>query len=50
MYQQIVVQATTLAYADAQFALGILAVVLMPLIFVLPRPRKAAGPITVSLE
>jgi DHA2 family multidrug resistance protein len=50
VYAQIVAQATTLAYADAQFALGILAVILMPLIFVLPRPRKRAGPVTVSLE
>jgi DHA2 family multidrug resistance protein len=50
LYQQISVQATTLAYADAQLALGVLTLVLMPLIFVMPRRRKGAGPVQASLD
>ena len=50
LYQQIVLQATTLAYADAQLALGVLTLVLMPLIFVMPRRRAGAGPVQASVE
>jgi DHA2 family multidrug resistance protein len=50
IYQQIVTQATTLAYADAQLALGMLAIALMPLIFVLPRPAKPTGPLSLPAE
>jgi DHA2 family multidrug resistance protein len=50
LYQQIVLQATTLAYADAQLALGVLTLVLMPLIFVMPRRRVGAGPVQASVE
>jgi MFS transporter, DHA2 family, multidrug resistance protein len=50
LYQQIVVQATAMAYADAQFALGVLAIFLMPLIFVLPKRRKDAAPVAIPAE
>jgi len=43
LYQQIVTQSTALAYADAQFALGVLTLLLMPLIFFLPRRRSGAA-------
>ncbi len=42
IYGQIVTQATTMAYADCQWALGALTFLLMPLVFVLPRRRKGA--------
>ncbi|MBV9646343.1 MAG: DHA2 family efflux MFS transporter permease subunit [Candidatus Eremiobacteraeota bacterium] len=51
LYQQIIVQATTLAYSDAQYILGVLAVLLMPLIFVLPRRRAmTAAPAAIPAE
>jgi len=49
-YQQIVTQASVLAFADAQFALGILTFALMPLIFILPRRRRGGPPVPVSVE
>lgn len=50
LYRQIVIQATTLSYADAQFALGALAFALMPLILVMPARRKGGGPVQVALD
>jgi DHA2 family multidrug resistance protein len=51
LYQQIIAQATSLSYADAQLSLGVLAVALMPLIFVLPRRRKgASAPVALAAE
>ncbi len=49
-YRQILLQASALSYADAQFALGVLTLVLMPLIFVMPRRRSGAGPVQASVE
>ncbi len=43
LYGQIVTQATTMAYADCQWALGALTFLLLPLVFVLPRRRKGAA-------
>jgi hypothetical protein len=43
-------QASVMSFADCQFALGVLAVVLLPLVFVLPKKRSSAGPVHVSLE
>ncbi len=43
-------QASVMSFADCQFVLGVLAVVLMPLVFVLPRKRPSTGPVHVSLE
>lgn len=50
LYRQILVQASAMSYADAQFALGALAFLLMPLIMVLPKRRKDAGPIEISAD
>jgi DHA2 family multidrug resistance protein len=51
VYQQIVTQASVMAYADAQWALGALTFILLPLVFVLPKRRKgAAAPVNVPLE
>jgi DHA2 family multidrug resistance protein len=51
IYQQIVTQATVMAYADAQWALGALTFVLVPLVFVMPRRRKgAAAPVNIPVE
>jgi MFS transporter, DHA2 family, multidrug resistance protein len=51
LYQLIVQQATVMAYADAQWALGALTFFLLPLVFVLPRRRKgAAAPAHIPAE
>jgi DHA2 family multidrug resistance protein len=50
LYRQIVVQATTLSYADCQFALGALTFLLMPLILLMPRRRSHSGPVTAAIE
>jgi DHA2 family multidrug resistance protein len=50
LYGTILQQASVMSFADCQFALGVLAVVLLPLVFVLPKKRSNAGPVHVSLE
>ncbi|HTW84202.1 MAG TPA: DHA2 family efflux MFS transporter permease subunit [Candidatus Sulfotelmatobacter sp.] len=52
LYQDIVAQAYTMAYADAQWALGALAFVLLPLVFVLPKRRRGrmGPPIEIPAE
>ncbi len=50
LYQQIVIQAMTLSYADAQFALGALAFALMPLILIMPPRRKGGAKVEVALD
>jgi DHA2 family multidrug resistance protein len=51
LYGQVVTQATVMAYADAQWALGALTFVLLPLVFVLPKRRKGnAAPISIPAE
>jgi DHA2 family multidrug resistance protein len=51
VYGQILTQATVMAYADAQWALGALTFVLVPLVFVMPRRRKgAAAPAHIPVE
>lgn len=40
-YSAIVNQATVLSFADAQYALGVLTLAMIPLVFVLPRRRRA---------
>jgi len=51
VYGLILKEATVMAYADAQFALGALTFVLLPLVFVLPRRRAgAAAPVHVPAE
>jgi MFS transporter, DHA2 family, multidrug resistance protein len=50
-YQLVLQQATVMAYADAQWALGALTFFLLPLVFVLPRRRKgAAAPTHIPVE
>ena len=50
-YQLVLQQATVLAYADAQWALGALTFFLLPLVFVLPRRRSgAAAPVNIPAE
>ena len=50
LYQQIVVQASVMAYADCQWALGALTFFLLPLVFVLPKRRKDAAKIEIPAE
>ena len=50
VYGQIQQQSITMAYADANWALGALTFVLLPLVFVMPRPRKSAVPIEIPVE
>ncbi len=50
VYQQISQQASVMAYADCQWALGALTFVLLPLVFVLPRRRRNSAPVHVSAE
>jgi len=50
IYRQIAIQASVMAYADCQWALGALTFFLLPLVFVLPRRRKSAAPVHISAE
>ena len=51
VYGLILRESTVMAYADAQWALGALTFLLLPLVFVLPRRRKgAAAPTTIHVE
>ncbi len=50
LYAVIVAQAGAMSYADAQFALGVLAFALMPLIFLLPKRRPNAGRVEIPAE
>jgi DHA2 family multidrug resistance protein len=52
LYQQILVQASVMAYADCQWALGALTFVLLPLVFVLPKRKKDAprAPVHIPAE
>jgi MFS transporter, DHA2 family, multidrug resistance protein len=51
VYQEVIRQANVMAYADAQWALGALTFILLPLVFVLPKRRTSAGaPTNVPLD
>jgi MFS transporter, DHA2 family, multidrug resistance protein len=51
LYQHILTQAGVMAYADAQWALGALTFILVPLVFVLPRRRKGPpAPVQLPVE
>jgi hypothetical protein len=42
-----------MSFADCQFVLGVLAITLMPLVFLLPKRRAGAGggpPVNLSIE
>jgi DHA2 family multidrug resistance protein len=42
-YGDVLTEASALSYADAQFAIGILALVLLPVVFIMPK-KKSGGP------
>jgi DHA2 family multidrug resistance protein len=51
LYGNILTQATVMAYADAQWALGALTFFLLPLVFVLPKRRKGPpAPVHIPVE
>jgi DHA2 family multidrug resistance protein len=50
LYGTVVREASVMSFADIQFVLGVLAIGLLPVVFILPKPRKTAGPVHVSLE
>jgi MFS transporter, DHA2 family, multidrug resistance protein len=49
LYADVAREATVMSFADCQFVLGVLAIVLLPLVFVLPK-RRPGGPVHVALE
>jgi MFS transporter, DHA2 family, multidrug resistance protein len=49
LYGTVLREASTMSFADCQFVLGVLAIALLPLTFVLPKPKRG-GPVHVSLE
>ena len=52
LYGTVVREASVMSFADCQFVLGVLAFVLLPLVFVLPKRRNGGppGPVVISLE
>lgn len=50
LYGDVVREASVMSFADCQFVLGVLAIALLPLVFVLPKKRQAAGPVHISME
>jgi MFS transporter, DHA2 family, multidrug resistance protein len=49
LYGTVLREASVMSFADCQFVLGVLAIALLPLVFVLPKKRQG-GPVHVSLE
>jgi DHA2 family multidrug resistance protein len=53
LYADVVREASVMSFADCQFVLGVLAITLMPLVFLLPKRRAGAGggpPVNLSIE
>jgi DHA2 family multidrug resistance protein len=50
IYGLVVREATVMSFADCQFVLGVLAIVLLPVVFILPKRRAGGAPAHVSLE
>ncbi len=50
LYGDVVREATVMSFADFQFVLGVLAIALLPLVFVLPKRKATTGPVHISLE
>jgi MFS transporter, DHA2 family, multidrug resistance protein len=50
LYGDVVREASVMSFADCQFVLGVLAIALLPLVFIMPGRRKTAGPVHMSLE
>ena len=44
IYGDVLNEASSLSYADAQFAIGVLAIVLLPVVFILPKKKAGAAP------
>jgi DHA2 family multidrug resistance protein len=44
LYADVVREASVFSYADCQFVLGILAIVLLPIVFLLPKRKRAQSP------
>lgn len=49
-YAQVLNQASVMSFADAQYALGALTFILMPLVFVLPKRRSGGGPVQAVVD
>ena len=51
LYGDVVKEATVMSFADCQFALGVLAIVLLPLVFVLPKKKAGpSGPVHIAMD
>jgi DHA2 family multidrug resistance protein len=50
LYGDVVREASVMSFADCQFVLGVLAIALLPLVFIMPGRRKTPGPVHLSLE
>jgi DHA2 family multidrug resistance protein len=51
LYGDVVREANVMSFADCQFALGVLAIVLLPLVFVLPKRKPTStGPVHIAME
>jgi len=50
LYGDVVREASVMSFADCQFVLGVLAIALLPLVFIMPGRRKTLGPVHISLE
>ena len=50
LYGDVLNESSSLSYADAQFAIGVLAVVLLPVVFILPRKKAGAAAPAPSFE
>jgi len=51
LYGAVLREASVMSFADCQWVLGVLAIALLPLVFVLPKRRAAApGPVHISME
>jgi DHA2 family multidrug resistance protein len=50
LYGDVLNEASALSYADAQFAIGILALVLIPVVFIMPKKKTGAAPVTPVFE
>jgi DHA2 family multidrug resistance protein len=49
-YADVLNETSALSYADAQFAIGILAIVLIPIVFIMPKKKQGGPPVTPVFE
>jgi DHA2 family multidrug resistance protein len=50
LYGEVLNEASALSYADAQFAIGILALVLIPVVFIMPKKKAGAPAVAPSFD